>query len=96
MFVLISLLTATAVSFVGSIGFVGIVGPHIARMLIGEDQRFFLPLSALAGALMLSVASALSKIIVPGSVFPIGILTSLVGVPFFFALLLGRKRNRTC
>lgn len=87
-FILISILTATAVSFVGSIGFVGIIGPHISRMLIGEDQRYFIPLSTLVGAIILSVASGITKIIIPGAVFPIGIITSLIGVPFFFILLL--------
>ena len=91
MFFLISLLTATAVSFVGCIGFVGIVGPHIARILLGEDQRFYLPMSAVTGALILSAASVATKSIVPGAVFPIGILTSLIGVPVFFALVI-RKR----
>lgn len=92
-FVLISLLTASAVCFVGTIGFIGLVGPHIARMLVGEDQRFFLPLSALGGALLLSVASIGSKIIMPGAIFPIGIVTSLIGVPFFFSLILTQKRG---
>ena len=92
-FIIISLLTASAVCFVGTIGFIGLVGPHIARMLTGEDQRFFLPLSALGGALMLSVASVGSKLIVPGAVFPIGIVTSLIGVPFFFSLILTQKRG---
>jgi iron complex transport system permease protein len=92
-FVIISLLTASAVCFVGTIGFIGLVGPHIARMLVGEDQRFFLPLSALSGALLLSVASIGSKLIIPGAIFPIGIVTSLIGVPFFFFLILTRKRG---
>ena len=92
-FVLISLLTASAVCFVGTIGFIGLVGPHIARMLVGEDQRFFLPLSALGGALLLSVASIGSKLIIPGAIFPIGIVTSLIGVPFFFSLILTQKRE---
>ncbi|GAB6156481.1 hypothetical protein JCM17380_52330 [Desulfosporosinus burensis] len=92
-FVLISLLTASAVCFVGTIGFIGLVGPHIARMLVGEDQRFFLPLSALGGALLLSVASIGSKMIIPGAIFPIGIVTSLIGVPFFFSLILTQKRE---
>ncbi|WP_371363321.1 Hemin transport system permease protein HmuU [Sporomusa rhizae] len=92
-FILISLLTASAVCFVGTIGFIGLVGPHIARMLVGEDQRFFLPLSALGGALLLSLASIGSKIIVPGAIFPIGIVTSLIGVPFFFSLILTQKRG---
>ena len=86
----ISLLTATAVSFVGTIAFVGLVGPHIARMLIGEDHRFFLPASAFTGALVLSLASIASKAIIPGVLIPIGLVTALIGVPFFVALLLGR------
>ncbi|MFN8632949.1 MAG: iron ABC transporter permease [Chloroflexota bacterium] len=90
-FVLISLLTAIAVSFVGTIGFIGLVGPHIARMLVGEDQRYFLPLSALAGAALLSAASVGSKVIVPGVIYPIGIVTSLIGIPFFLSLILSRK-----
>lgn len=91
MFTIISMLTATAVSFVGCIGFVGIVGPHIARILLGEDQRFYLPMSAVTGALILSVASVATKSIVPGAVFPIGILTSLIGVPVFFVLVMKKR-----
>ena len=73
---------AVAVAFVGTIGFVGLVGPHVARMLVGEDQRFFLPLSAISGTVLLSPASIVNKEITPGALFPIGIVTSLVGVPF--------------
>lgn len=90
-FVLISLLSAVSVCFVGTIGFIGLAGPHIARMLVGEDQRFYLPVSALGGALLLSVASTISKIIIPGTIFPIGIITSIIGVPFFFILILRKK-----
>ena len=86
-FFLISLMAAVSVCFTGSIGFIGLAGPHIARMLAGEDQRFYLPISALCGAAILSSASVISKIIQPGSVFPIGIVTSLIGVPFFFSLV---------
>lgn len=92
MFVFISLLTATAVAFVGSIGFIGIVGPHIARILVGEDQRYYLPMSAVCGAAILTLASVATKVVVPGAVFPIGILTSIIGVPFFFALIIRKKR----
>lgn len=92
-FILISLLAAAAVSFVGTIGFIGLVGPHVARMLVGEDQRFFLPMSALAGALLLSCASIGSKTVVPGAIFPIGIITSLIGVPFFISLILRKRRD---
>lgn len=89
----VSLLAATALAFVGTIGFVGLVGPHIARLLLGEDHRYYLPGSALAGALMLSGASILSKTLVPGVVLPIGIITALVGVPMFMALVLSRTRG---
>lgn len=89
----VSLLAAAALAFVGTIGFVGLVGPHIARLLLGEDHRFYLPGAALAGALMLSLASIASKSIVPGVVLPIGIVTALVGVPLFMALILGRRKR---
>jgi iron complex transport system permease protein len=87
-FAAVSLLTGVAVAFVGTIGFVGLVAPHIARLLVGEDQRHLLPASAAFGALLLSCASVASKIILPGTVFPIGIVTALVGVPFFAWLVI--------
>lgn len=88
---IVSLLASVSVSFVGTIGFIGLVGPHIARMLLGEDQRFLLPGSALAGALILSVGSVLSKVIIPGTVIPIGIVTAIAGIPFFLYLILSRR-----
>jgi iron complex transport system permease protein len=88
---LTSLLTATGISFVGTIGFVGLVAPHIARMLVGEDQRFLMPLSALTGALLLSVAAIVSKSMVRGAVLPVGVVTAFVGVPFFLSLILVRR-----
>nr|WP_315466054.1 iron ABC transporter permease [uncultured Rhodoferax sp.] len=91
--VLVALMTATAISFVGVIGFIGLVSPHIARMQVGEDQRFLIPQSALCGALILSISSVLSKSIVPGALFPIGIVTALIGVPFMIWLILGRRRQ---
>ena len=91
---LVALLAAVPVSFVGTIGFIGLVGPHIARMVIGEDQRFFLPASALAGAAILSASSVVSKSLIPGLIFPISIVTALIGVPFFFSLIMtSRKRS---
>lgn len=90
----VSLLAATAVSLVGVIGFVGLAGPHIARMLVGEDHRFFLPASILTGALVMSLASTLSKMVVPGVLLPVGLVTSLIGLPVFFWLILrGRARR---
>ncbi|MFC1456759.1 FecCD family ABC transporter permease [Microvirga arabica] len=89
----ISLLAAVPVAFVGTIGFIGLVGPHIARMLVGEDQRYFLPASVLSGAAILSLTSVISKSIVPGTIFPIGIITALVGVPFLFSLIMSTRRR---
>lgn len=89
---IVAVMTATVTSFVGIIGFVGIVAPNIAKILVGEDQRFYLPLSFLVGAFLLSSASVLSKVIVPGALFPIGIVTAIIGVPFFFWLIIGRQR----
>lgn len=89
----VSLLSAAAVSMVGVIGFVGLAGPHIARMLVGENHRVFLPASLLTGALVMSLASTLSKTLVPGVLLPVGLVTSLIGLPIFFALILrGRRR----
>ncbi|MDI9226019.1 iron ABC transporter permease [Serratia bockelmannii] len=89
----ISMLSALAVAFVGPIGFIGLVAPHIARMIFGEDHRFYLPASALIGALVLSMASVASKNLVPGVIIPVGIVTSLVGVPFFLSIILRHRGN---
>ena len=88
-----SLLAATAVAFAGIIGFIGLVGPHIARMLVGEEQRFFAPASMAAGAALLAAAHAVSITVVPGVAVPIGIITAIVGVPFFVGLVFLRKRT---
>lgn len=90
-FVISSLLTSISIAFVGIIGFVGLISPHIARSLFGEDHRFLLPSSMLLGALILLSASVLSKIIQPNIIFPIGIATSLVGIPILFWLLVRRR-----
>jgi len=87
----VSLLSALAVAFVGTIAFIGLVAPHIARRLFGEDHRFYLPGSALVGALILSLASVVSKNLVPDVVVPVGIVTALVGIPFFVAVVLRRQ-----
>ena len=89
----ISLLAGTAVAFVGTIGFIGLVGPHIARLLLGEDHRFLLPASALTGGLVMSLASMLSKSLVPGVLLPVGIVTSIVGVPIFVFLIFRRQQR---
>ncbi|AYW18970.1 iron ABC transporter permease [Klebsiella sp. P1CD1] len=89
----ISILSAISVAFVGPIGFIGLVAPHIARLIFGEDHRFYLPASALTGALILSLASVASKNLLPGAIIPVGIVTSLVGVPFFLSIILRHRGN---
>lgn len=84
----VGLLSATAVAFVGVIGFVGLVGPHIARLLVGEDHRFLLPASMAVGALVMLVASIVTKLIIPGLLLPVGVVTALIGLPVFFTLVL--------
>ncbi len=87
---LVALLTAGAVAFTGTIGFVGLVAPHAARALVGEDQRTLLPMSALAGGIILVGASVASKLISPGAVLPVGIVTAVTGVPILFWLVARR------
>lgn len=89
----ISLLAAVAVAMAGTIGFVGLVGPHVARMLVGDGHRHLLPASALVGALLMALASVISKSAVPGVLLPVGIITALVGLPVFMMLVLNRTRS---
>lgn len=91
--VLASLITAGAVCFSGVIGFIGLVSPHIARMVIGNDHRFLLPGSMLIGAVLVLAADTLGRTLWAPQVIPIGIVTSFIGVPFFFYLLMKRQRD---
>ncbi|MBU2020757.1 MAG: iron ABC transporter permease, partial [Gammaproteobacteria bacterium] len=90
--VVCALLTGAAVAFSGVIGFVGLMVPHIVRLLVGGDYRKVLPLSALFGALFLVAADIASRIIMPPEDMPIGILTGLVG-GIAFVFLMRQKRN---
>ncbi|MEC6830975.1 FecCD family ABC transporter permease [Photobacterium toruni] len=85
---LVSVITSLAVSFVGAVGFVGLVAPHIARMVLGEDQRYFLPASFLVGAVLLELASIASKSIMPGIILPLTVVMSIIGIPFFIYLII--------
>lgn len=92
MIILTSLLAAAAVSVSGIIGFVGLMIPHLLRMIIGPDNRKLLPLSFFAGGAYLLIADTIAKIIVPSVEIPVGIITAIFGVPFFIYLLRrGRK-----
>ncbi len=81
----------TSVALVGTIAFVGLVVPHVVRLWIGPDHRYLLPASALAGAILLVVADTLSRVILAPTELPVGIITALIGVPFFVSLL--RQRH---
>jgi iron complex transport system permease protein len=89
---LVSAMTGVAVSVCGVIGFVGIVVPHLLRLLIGPSHRLLLPASALLGAVMLVAADTLARTMVAPAEMPIGILTAAIGAPFFLALLLRQRK----
>jgi iron complex transport system permease protein len=88
-----SLIAAGIIAFTGIIGFVGLVAPHITRMLIGADHRFLLPSSCLMGAILLLAADTLGRTIISPIIIPVGIIISFVGVPLFIYLLLMRRRE---
>lgn len=87
----ISVLASLAVALVGVIGFIGLVAPHIARKLWGEDHRWYLPASACIGSAILISASVAAKLISTHTVIPVGIVTTLVGIPFFIVALMRRS-----
>lgn len=89
--VITALLTAGAVSFTGTIGFVGLIAPHLARALVGEDHRFELPVAAITGALILIIASVAGKLLSQGAAIPVGIVTAVAGVPMLMGVILLRK-----
>ena len=91
--VVASLVTAGGICFTGVIGFVGLVAPHITRMIIGTDYRFLLPGAGLVGAVIVVAADTLGRTIWAPQVIPIGIVTAFIGVPFFFYLLMKRSRE---
>lgn len=89
-----ALVTAVMVSIVGSIGFVGLVIPHAARLLLGTGHARLLPASALGGAVFLIAADVLSRTLIKGQVIPVGVITALVGAPVFALILVGRRSAR--
>jgi iron complex transport system permease protein len=90
-----ALIVGTAVSFTGTIGFVGLIVPHLIRMMFGADHRLVLPGSFLLGALLLTFADLLARTIVMPSEMPIGIITAIIGAPFFIWLIINVKKIRT-
>lgn len=90
---LVALGVGTVVSLGGLIGFIGLVVPHLVRLLCGPDNRALLPLSALLGALLLTLADILARVLVSPAELPIGIVTALIGGPFFLMMILYRQRG---
>ncbi|MBD9529773.1 iron ABC transporter permease [Paracoccus sp. PAR01] len=89
----VTLMTAVMVSLVGAVGFIGLVVPHAMRFLVGARHGALVPASALAGAVFMIAADVVSRVLIPGQVVPIGVVTALVGAPAF-ALILIRNRTR--
>ena len=93
---LASVITAVCVSFLGIIGFVGIICPHLTKKLLGQDHRVTIPVSCMSGSLLLLFADTLSRSMGNGSALPVGAITSLLGAPFFIMIIFSRKENRRC
>lgn len=92
---LASLITSVTVSFLGIIGFVGLTAPQFMKCIVGDDYRYLLPSSFLAGALLLLISDILGRLPIFGTSVPVGVITSLIGGPVFLAILLRRKKNES-
>jgi iron complex transport system permease protein len=88
----VAFLTAGVVSFTGLIGFIGLVSPHIARLIIGSDNRFLLPASAAFGAALLTVADVVGRTILQPTVIQVGVITAFIGGPMFLYLIVRQKK----
>ena len=91
--VVVSLLTAAIVSYVGIIGFVGLVAPHIVRIVAGSDNRFVIPLSMLTGALLMLIADYMALSVTVTADIPVGVIMSMIGSPIFFLLIVFNRRG---
>lgn len=85
-------LTAVTIAFTGIIGFVGLVAPHIARLVVGSNHRFLIVFSGITGALVLLVADAVGRLVIAPGVIPVGIIDALVGAPLFLYLVIARQK----
>jgi iron complex transport system permease protein len=89
-----AMLAGSAVSFAGLLGFVGLIVPHISRSIIGADNRFLIPASALIGAIFVLFCDFISRIVFAPFEMPVGIMLSAIGGPFFIYLLFKQKRGK--
>lgn len=92
LYLLASLMTAAAVTLIGSVGFVGLIVPHLVRLALGNDQRILLPAAVLSGAVLLMLADTAARTVIAPQQLPVGVLTALIGVPVFLFLLARHPR----
>lgn len=90
---IVTLMASTTIAFTGVIGFIGLVAPHISRMLIGTDYRYLLPCSCLTGALLLLLSDTAARLLLSPIEIPVGIVTAFFGAPFFIYLLVKKRRE---
>jgi len=93
MLVLASLMTATIVCFTGTIGFIGLVAPHMCRIVIGGDNRFLVPASGLLGSSLLLASDTIARTIIAPVILPVGVITSFMGGPLFLYLIMRKRRE---
>jgi iron complex transport system permease protein len=93
LFVAASTMVGACVAVAGMIGFVGLIVPHMMRMIVGPDHRYLLPASALSGAILLLVTDSLARTLAPPLEIPVGALTALLGAPYFVYLLRRRQQS---
>ena len=91
--VTVSLLVAGIVCFTGTIGFIGLVAPHICRIVIGGDNRFLLPASGVVGAAILVVADTVARTVMAPIILPVGVMTAFMGAPLFLYLIMSRRKE---
>ncbi len=91
--VIVSLMTAAIVSYTGTIGFVGLVSPHVARLFIGADNRYLIPAAAFFGALLMLVSDFVGRVILAPSVLEVGVVTAFIGGPMFLYLIIRQRRE---
>ncbi|MHB8279313.1 MAG: FecCD family ABC transporter permease [Candidatus Humimicrobiaceae bacterium] len=91
--ILASIMAAAAVSVSGIIGFIGLITPHIMRMIVGPDHKILYPTAAISGGIVLLLSDTIARIILSPREIPVGIITSIIGVPFFIYLLVKSKRQ---
>ena len=90
---LVTLIASITIAFSGVIGFIGLIAPHAARSMAGTDNRYLLPASGMMGAIVLLVSDTVSRTILSPKEIPVGIITSLLGVPFFIYILSRRRKQ---